>query len=190
MKIRLNYPPANRSILIAERIRYVIRWCFSVAAYVCLIVNLAIGGDAWSLVVIWSLWCIWSLIVSPSLVEYNRISQTSKTLIFVCVLLILIDSVFYSGWAQFVVPIVSFGSLVVIGILFLSDLPKQKHNMMPMVWLIAAAFVAFISSLLGWPRLGWPMIALGSTALLLLLVCFAVLRLDLLRELRKRFHMK
>lgn len=190
MKIKPAYPPVKKSSLAAERFRYVVRWCFSVASYVCVIVNLCVGGEAWSLVVLWSLWCVWSIFVSPSLVEYNRISQTSKTLIDVCILLILIDSVFYSGWAQFVVPIVCFGSLAIIGVLFLSDLPKQKHNMMPMVWLIAASFLAVIASLSGWPRMDWPMVVLGSTALLLLLVCVAVLRQDLLRELKKRFHMK
>lgn len=190
MKIKLTYPPAQQKRLAAERLRYILRWCFSVASYVCAIVNLCVGGPAWSLVVIWSLWCVWSMIVSPSLVEYNRISQTAKTLINACILLILIDTVFSSGWAEFVVPIVSFGSLIIIGILFLSDLPKQKHNIMPMVWLIAASLVAVISSLIGWPKLDWPMIVLGSTALLLLIVCVAVLRADLLRELKKRFHTK
>ncbi|MGI6151449.1 MAG: DUF6320 domain-containing protein [Christensenellales bacterium] len=190
MKIEPAYPAVQKSRLAAERLRYILRWCFSVASYVCVIVNLCVGGVAWSLVVLWSLWCVWSIFVSPSLVEYNRISQTSKSLMDVCVLLILIDTILSSGWAHFVVPIVSFGSLIVIGVLFLSDLPKQKHNMMPMVWLIAASFVAVIGSLIGWPQMGWPMIVLGSTALLLLLVCIAVLRQDLLRELKKRFHTK
>jgi len=188
MKIKSAYPPAQQKRLAAERLRYVLRWCFSVACYVCAIVNLCTGGPAWSLVVIWSIWCVWSMLISPSLVEYNRISQTAKSLMNACILLILIDTVFSSGWAEFVVPIVSFGSLIIIGILFLSDLPKQKHNIMPMVWLIVASFVAVISSLIGWPKLDWPMIVLGSTALLLLIVCVAVLRTDLLRELKKRFH--
>lgn len=190
MKIKPAYPEVQKSRLALERLRYVLRWCFSVASYVCVIVNWCTGGAAWSLVVVWSLWCMWSIFVSPSLVEYNRISQTSKSLVNVSILLILIDTILSSGWAPFVVPIVSFGSLIIIGVLFLSDLPKQKHNIMPMVWLIVASFVAVIGSLIGWPKLDWPMIVLGSTALLLLIVCVAVLRQDLLRELKKRFHMK
>jgi hypothetical protein len=45
----------------------------------------------------------------------------------------------FHGWGSFVIPIVCFGTLVLLGVLFLSDLTKQRQNVMPMVWLIIAS---------------------------------------------------
>jgi hypothetical protein len=61
---------------------------------------------------------------------------------------------------------------------------------MPMVWLIIASILGIISSLIGWPKINWPMIALGSTAFALLIVCVGILRKDMLTELKKRFHIE
>lgn len=190
MEIEYIYPPQKKQKRAWKKIMKAMKWLSIATAYACPIINLCVGGKAWSVVVLWSLWFLWSSLLEPSLVEYNRISQTAKALLNTCILLILIDTIFSSGWGAFVIPIVSFGTLVIIGVLFLSDLSKQKQNMMPMVWLILASFVAIIASLIGWPQMSWPMIVLGATALALLIVCIVVLRQDLLLELKKRFHTK
>jgi hypothetical protein len=147
-------------------------------------------GKPWSIIVLWALWFAWSGFVSRDLIEYNRISQTAKLLVYTCILLVLIGLCLSPGWLGFVIPIVSFATLMVIGVLFFSNLSKQKQNMMPMVWLIGASFVAIIASLSGWPRMNWPMAVLGTTAVALLAASILVLKKDLLRELRKRFHTK
>jgi hypothetical protein len=77
---------------------------------------------------LWALWSVWSLAVSRDLVEYNRVSQTVKLLVHTCVLLVLIDLCLSSGWAGFVVPIVSFATLFMVGVLFFSDLSRQKRT--------------------------------------------------------------
>lgn len=105
-------------------------------------------------------------------------------------MLILIETFLSSGWAGFVVPIVSFTSLIVMGVLFFTNLPIQKQNLMPMMWMIAAALVAIMASLIGWPKMNWPFIVLGATAFALLIVTFIVLPKELIRELQKRFHTK
>ncbi len=168
----------------------VIKWCFIATAYICPIVNLSFGGKPWSLVVLWALWSVWSLAVSRDILEYNRISQSAKSLVYICIMLILIDLCISSGWAGFVVPIVSFGTLIIIGILLFSNLSKQKQNLMPMVWLIAASLVALAASFIGWPEMNWPIITLGATAGALLVASILILKNDLLRELKKRFHVK
>jgi hypothetical protein len=188
MEIEYVYPSQTIRERMWEKVRRVLKWCFCVIAYASPVVNLCVGGKAWSVIVLWSLWFIWSMLLSPSLIERNRISQAAKVLINTCVLLIIIDTVSSYGWSAFVIPIIGFGALVIIGVLFLSDITKQRQNMMPMIWLILASFAAIICSLIGWPRMSWPMIVLGATALALLAVCVVVLRRDLLLELRKRFH--
>ncbi len=189
MDIEYIYPRVQKRKRFWDRFRFIARCCFMAAAYAAPIVNLCLGGRLWCLIVLWSLWLAWGLI-SPPLVEHNRISQTARLLFNVCVLLIIIDTVYSHGWGSFVIPIVCFGTLVLLGVLFLSDLTKQRQNVMPMVWLIIASLLGIISSLIGWPKMNWPMIALGSTAFALLIVCVGILRKDLLTELKKRFHVK
>lgn len=188
MKVKNIYPEQNNSKRL--HIRNAVRWAFLAAAYVCLIVNISAGGKAWSVVVLWSLWSVWSLVLSPDLVEYNRISQISKLMAFTCILLILIDTLISPGWAMFVVPIICWGVLLIIGTLFLLDMTRQTQNIMPMLWVIFASIVSIILSWAGWPKMSWPVVALGTTAFALLIVCIAVLRKRLMLELKKRFHTK
>lgn len=188
MTIEIVYPSPKKKK--RRRAALVIKWCFVAAAYVCPIINILTGGKPWSIIVLWALWFAWSGFVSRDLIEYNRISQTAKLLVYTCILLVLIGLCLSPGWLGFVIPIVSFATLMVIGVLFFSNLSKQKQNMMPMVWLIGASFVAIIASLSGWPRMNWPMAVLGTTAVALLAASILVLKKDLLRELRKRFHTK
>lgn len=188
MKISITYPPSkDGGRRLAERI---INWCILAAAVICPTVNLLTGGKPWSVVVLWSLWFGRSMSISRDMVEYNRISQAAKLLVYTCTLLVLIDRCLAPGWAGFVVPIVCFGALITIGVLFFSNLQKQKQNMMPMVWLIIGSLIAIGISFTGWLKMNWPMIALGLTALVLLAANIIILQKDLLRELQKRFHTK
>lgn len=188
MKVDLVYPSVGKRKRNASAFRSAARWTFLITAYASLAANLCAGGKAWSVVVLWSLWFLWAFLFSPDLVEYNRISQTSKFLAYSCVLLVCIDVLLSPGWAAFVVPLICFGGLLVIAVLFFSDLEKQRRNSMPMLWLIFASILSILASFLGWPETSWPMLALGATAFGLLLLCVAVLGNSLLVELKKRFH--
>ena len=188
MNVKIVYPAVNQKLIRTYEFRSWVRWLFFMAAYACPVINIASGGHAWSIVVIWSLRFIWSFTFSPDLVEYNRISQTSKLIAYSCVLLILIDTLLSPGWAMFVVPIICAGGLLLVGALFFSDLSKQRQNIMPMLWLVFASILAILSSLVGWPDRNWPMTALGATAFGILVLCVAVLGQSLLLEMEKRFH--
>lgn len=188
MNVKIVYPHVEPQRLRADRARRVVRDAFLVTAYVCPVVNLGSGGKAWSIVVLWSLWFVWSFLLSPDLVEYNRISQTSKLIAYSCVLLILIDTLLSPGWAGVVVPLICCCGLPVVGALFFSDLERQRQNSMPMLWLVFASILMFVSSLFGWPEIGAPMVALGVAAIAMLAVCAAVLGGSLFAELKKRFH--
>lgn len=191
MKIDIVYPPRNKRRQVLLGFRRVMMWPFLTAAYMCPIMNLAVGGKPWSIVVLWSLWIAWTAIFSPDLVEYNRISQTSKLVADATILLILIGVLLSPGWAETVVPIVSFGGLIVIAALFFSDIRRQKQNMMPMLLVIFVSIVSVAAALVFWRDvIGWEFIVLGSVALAILIACFAVLGGDVPRELKKRFHLK
>ena len=91
MKIERTYPLPSKPHFQHQQVIRWAKWPFLAAAYLCPILNLALGGKPWSLVVLWSLWIAWSSLVSPDMVAYNRISQLAKLLFQSCVLLILID---------------------------------------------------------------------------------------------------
>lgn len=191
MKIDLVYPEKTKQALQRSRVLRIIRWPFLLAAYLCPILNLFFGGDAWSVVVLWGLWMVWSLLISPDLVEYNRISQTVKLMEYTCVLLILIDVCFSQGWAVDVVFIVLFSSLIIAAVLFFTDLNKQRQNMLPMVLFIAVSLAASIVGLTLWKgKVLWPALLAGILALALAIACFSVLGRDFLLEFKKRFHTK
>ncbi len=155
------------------------------------ILNLCIGGKAWSVIVIWSLWIAWSFVFSPDLVEYNRISQIVKLVADASALLIIIDLLFSPGWANEVVPLVCFSGLVVTGALFFTDLDRQKQNMMPMLWMILISIIsALISFSFCMEESGWALVLMGAVAIALLYACYSVPGRDLIRELKKRFHTK
>lgn len=189
MKIENVYPPQSKKKLFLDELRAWTKWPLIAAAYACPVINLLIGGKAWSVVALWGLWMLWSLVLSRDLVEYNRISQTSKLLFDGIVMLILIGTLLSPGWAEQVVPLVCIGGLVVIGILFFTDIEKQKQNMMPMLWLILFSVAAVIMIISFWTKNNnWEIALLATTALALLGGCYRVVGSDLPREIKKRFH--
>ena len=136
MKINYTYPSLDKSNFKRQRLLKILKWPFLVSAYASLIVNICVGGPWWCVIVIASLFMVWSLLFSIDLVEYNRISQFSKLVIYACILLYLIDIVLVPGWAIEVISIISFSSLIVVGVLFFTDFDRQKQNMMPLLFLI------------------------------------------------------
>lgn len=191
MQIDIVYPEKTKEALQRSRVLKLARWPFLFAAYLCPIFNLYFGGRAWSVVVLWALWMVWSLLLSPDLVEYNRISQTIKLVEYACVLMILINVFLSPGWAVEVVYIVCFSALILTAILFFSDLNKQKQNMLPMLLFIAISIAASIVGLTLWKgKSMWPAMLAGVLALALALACYSVLGRDFLVEFKKRFHTK
>lgn len=191
MKYKLTYPQPGKEKRRRLALIEALKWPFLFAAYICPIVNLLTGGPAWSLVVLWSLWCVWTLAVSPTLVEYNRISQFIKLIANACILMILIDRLLVPGWAVEVVPIVCYAGLLIAGTLFFTDLERQRQNMLPMLLLALSCLVCAVVGLLVWREESrWALAVMGAFALALLVGCAAVLGPGFIRELKKRFHVQ
>lgn len=191
IKIKNIYPDVRKHDSGRRGLLKIIKWPFLAAVVACPIVNICVGGKAWSIVAIAALAAIWSLIFATDLVEYNRISQSIKAITYVCIILVLIDRFIVSGWAMLVVPIVCFGGLVLSAALFFTDFRKQKQNMLPMLFLVIAVLVAAVVGLFVWKgEAGWPFLAMGGFAVIHLIACIAALQGEFLRELKKRFHIK
>lgn len=191
MRLKITYPTVKRSSLWFKRLLTFIRWAVVFSGYICVIMNLVTGGKAWSAIVVMSLYTVWTLVLSPDLVEYNRISQFIKLITCSCILLTLIDVFLSPGWAIEVVPIVCFCGLTVAGVLFFTDLERQKQNMLPMLLLIFFSLIGAVIGLCVWHEESrWALAVMGAFALALLIACAVTLGSDFVRELQRRFHVK
>ena len=191
MDIKITYPTVEKKKLQRRKLLEFARWPIGFGGYICLVMNLVTGGKAWSLIVCMALYMVWTLILSPDLVEYNRISQFIKLITCSCILLGMIDIFLAPGWAIEVVPIVCYCGLAVSGVLFFTDLERQKQNMLPMLLLIGVSLIGAVVGLSLWHEESrWALAVMGAFALALLVACVKVLGADFRRELKRRFHTK
>ena len=178
--------PQNR-----KRMLSIVRWPFFAVAAAALIVNLCVKGPFWSIIVILSLYVIWTFVLSPDLVELNRISQTIKVTVWSSILLVVIDLLFVHSFSLFVIPIVCFSGLSSCIVLFFTNLETQKHNMFPLINFIFASIIGSLITLHFYHgEDNWPLIVLLSLSILSLLAFIIVLGPDFKREMQRRFHIK
>ncbi len=191
MNVKITYPKVIKKNRNRRRMLQILRWPFMGAAFTSVVVNICVGGVAWSAIVCYSLFAIWRLIFALDLVEYNRISQFIKATVHSCVLIGLIHYFITPIWALGIVAILCYGTLIVSGILFLTDIRRQKQNMLPMfLFIVIAIIVATIGFIFSDETDTWTIIVLAAIALVYIFVCIFTLRLDFLREIKKRFHIK
>ncbi|MBE6792189.1 MAG: hypothetical protein E7534_01640 [Ruminococcaceae bacterium] len=189
MKVEITYPPVSKRRFQQRKLQKILKWPFWLAAYACPIINLCIGGEAWSVLVLAGLYTLWTMAVSPDLVEYNRISQTVKLTVRACIVLGLLDVLLVSGLAYRVIPIVCFGALVMSGVMFFTDMERQKQNMLPLLWLILFTMIGAAVGLSLWHKdVHWALIVMAAVSVALFIICIITLGGELLREIKRRFH--
>ena len=189
MNVKNTYPSITKASGSRRRMLLVLKWPFILSAIASLIVNLCVGGPQWSVIVVSSLYMVWKLFLSTDLVEYNRISQSIKTVVWSVILLALIDIILVHGFAFFVIPIVCFGGLTVCIVLFFTNLETQKHNMLPLIIFTFASIVG--SSIALYFHHGtsdWPYMVLLGLSVLFLFALIIVLGQDFRIEMKRRFH--
>lgn len=191
MHVKQTYPSIKKGSKNRRRMLIVLRWPFLLAAAASLIVNLAVAGPLWGVIAVLVLYIVWRLILSPDLVEYNRMSQSIKIVVWTSILLAFIDLLLAHGFALFVIPIVCFSGLVVSIVLFFTDLQKQKHNMLPLILFEIASMIGSGIVLCLWESPNnWPYIVLLPLSAFCLLAMVVVLGQDFKIELKRRFHIK
>lgn len=197
MNINITYPELSKKRATREKLIRILRLPFILSAFACPIVNIAVGGPAWSVVSLFGLYMIWNLAVAIDLIEYNRTSQFIKFITYSIIMLILIDTLLTpdSPWGAIVIPIVTFSGLVVAAVLFFTDFERQRHNLMPLLiidilCLLAAAgmIIYIVESAVNMAL--WPYIVMGSVSLALLISLAFTLKGGFIAELKRRFHAK
>ncbi|MCI5847898.1 MAG: DUF6320 domain-containing protein [Clostridiales bacterium] len=189
MRLEITYPvPSRRASRRLGVIRW-FRWPFLAAAVACPVINLAIGGKWWSVVVLWALYMAWGNLFATAMIDYNRVSQSIRWIVQCCVLLFLIDWLLAPGWALLVVPMVAAGGLVLASILFFSDFSRQRQNVAPLLLLcIGDILYAAGFSLAG--KGSWSVTVLASLSPVMLIALIACTGRDFFRSLHKYFHLK
>lgn len=189
MLVKITYPEVTKCALHQRKLIHILRWPAGLAVYICPIVNIATGGVAWSLLVLFGIYLLWRFLLATDLVEYNRISQSSKLTLALCGAVGLVDILFSLNIALFVMPMLCFTGLCIASILFFTDLQKQKQNMLPMLFFL---FICLIAGLLGVflykANFAWIYTLLFTTSVGLLLSFIVLLGEDFLLEFKRRFH--
>ncbi len=197
MNINITYPELSKKRATREKLIRILRLPFVLASIACPVINLAVGGVAWSLVALFGLYMIWNLAVAVDLIEYNRTSQFIKLISYSVIMLILIDYFITPdvSWGEFVIPIVAFSGLVVAAVLFFTDFERQRHNLMPLIVIdficLIAAIVLIIYIYTTAPeKVLWPYIVMGGVSLAILISFILTLKGGFFAELKRRFHSK
>ncbi len=189
MNVHHIYPERKASSFFIRNRQDLLRSAFLIAGYACLIINLVTGGIFWSLIAIGGLCVAWVAFVYRPMVEHTLIKKLSDVSIAICLYLFLLDAILQGGWSNFVVPIVFFSDIILIGAYYLLFFKRQKRNFMPLFELTLGGFIALTLSLTGLQELNWPRIVVGSVCLGLLVLSVALFPKDVLRELKKKVHM-
>lgn len=191
MHVKQTYPSVKKGSKNRRRMLSILRWPFLFVSIAAIAVNIAVEGPLWGVIAVLTLYVVWRLILSPDLVEYNRMSQSIKIVTWVSILLALIDILLVHSFALFVIPIVCFSGLVVSIVLFFTNIQTQKHNMLPLILFEVVSIIGSTIVLCLWKNVNnWPYIVLLSLSVLSLLSMVIVLGRDFRIEIKRRFHIQ
>ena len=186
-RLVITYAPKRRSSRFMYRLRQITRWLMLLGFIACPAINYLTGGPAWSIIVMVSI-AFARTYVSPDVIEFSTIGQSMHIGAFAIVLTTLIGVLLSPGWLGFVLPIIGFSTLILSGVFFFINVDRHRNNIMPLIWEIIFAIVACMVVFVRDGRLNWPMITMGSLALVMAISGIITLHRDILRELRKRLH--
>ncbi|MCQ2087028.1 MAG: DUF6320 domain-containing protein [Bacilli bacterium] len=192
MEIKVTYPPRKRRRKFWKVFSFIFNIFFVLAIIVLPLINIWAGGKAWSVVAIFGIYMIWSTFISPSLYELNRTYQTIKQVLNVIIMLILINLLLTDGgWGLTVIPIVSFGGLILCSIMFFSDFNRQKHNAVPFVLITISSIVAGIVGMFSDAiKVKWMFVVLAALGVTVFVISIIFLRKTVFKDLRKQLNTK
>lgn len=190
MNPKIIYPVPERQKMFYRNIRNLFRIIFLISGAICVLVNILVGGKAWSLIVVWSLFSFWRLVFSLRLVEFSIYSHAIKVTFYLFVMMVLIDRFLAPGWAETVVPIVMFAYLLVMFVLFFVTYDKKEKHLVSIMMLGAFNLATIPYSIHSWPIENWIAFAFQCASFLLFLVMIIVNWKDIIYELKVRFVAK
>ena len=188
MKRELCYPRYRAFSRAGQRGRRTLLIVFAAGFLITLIVNLAVGGPAFCLVVLLSECVFWIAFAYRPLVENSVVTKVTDVAIATCVLLMIVNWVTGGTWSDAVVGWIVFALMILVGCAFLLGLHTRKVDMMPLFWMILGSIAVEASVLLGLIEFTWPALIACFIAVFFTVLGIIFYREALFSELKKRFH--
>ena len=188
MKVQRIYPEQKTTSFWKRNRQELLRAAFLLLIYLCLFLNLLLGGIPWSLIVIGGLCVLWVAFLYRPLVEHTLIKKLSDVSIVVCLYLFLLSALLKGNWGWLVGTIVFFADIIAIGLFYLLFFKKQKRNFMPLFELI---FVGLGLVLVYWLQsgtLGWEEIVLAAVSLGIMGLIWSFFPREVALEVKKKLH--
>lgn len=185
MKLNNIYPVPSRQSNFYHKFRFIMRIIFTVASLACIIVNIAVGGKAWSIIVVWSIISLWRLLFSLRIVEFTIFSHATRITFYLVILLLLIDYFLVPGWAKTVIPIVLFGYLLIMFILFTALKDKKDRHYLS-IFILGLFSLAFIPYSVRFPIDDWIAFAFSIAIFVIFIVLVVINFKDIVYEIKVR----
>ena len=185
MKLKNIYPVPKRQANFYHNFRFIMRIVFAIAILACVIVNIAVGGKAWSIVVVWSIISVWRLLFSLKIVEFSIFSHATRITFYLVILLLLIDYFLAPGWAKTVIPIVLFGYLLIMFILFTALKDKKDRHYLS-IFILGLFSLAFIPYSVRFPVDDWIAFSFSIAIFVIFIVLLVINFKDIVYEIKVR----
>ncbi|MEG0269161.1 MAG: DUF6320 domain-containing protein [Clostridia bacterium] len=188
MDVHIIYPDVCKESFWKRNRAEINRLGFLYLSIVCVVINLCVGGMAWSLIVVGGLVVFYVAFLYRPLVEHTLIKKLSDVGIAACLYLFVLDGVIGGEWAHFVVPVVFFGLLTAIGSLYLIFFQKQKRNFLPLFELVLGGLISVLCGLVGLVKMEWPQFVVGAVSLALIVLGVSIYAKPMRLEFQKKMH--
>ena len=186
MEIKNIYPIPKSYNHIYRNIRSSTKIIFFIISLICIICNLIFKGQAWSLIVVWTLLGVWRLIFSLKLVEFSVFSHIIRIIFYIIGLLLLIDFVFINGFAEIMLPIVIFISLLIMFILFYIWHDKKDRNIISILILALLSLLILPYAYNSIIEKHWLLVGFHLATIILFIMILLMNHKELRKEIKAR----
>ncbi len=189
MKVEINYPKTNSRRRIVYKMRKYSAMVLAGGVVASGIVNLAVGGSPWFFYVLGGAVVFWLFFMRWSILDNSIMQKMFDTYIGSAFYLVVVDLLLEDiSFAVFVVPIVSFGFLLLMNVTYYIELAKNRNNVIPLILMnmVSVAVVIFCGV---WNEaLTWEVITLLAMVVVGAGFGFLPFRKQMFFEVKKRFH--
>lgn len=191
MKIESTYP--NHSIklistLLHKTLKGITIVMLLLSALTCGIINIIMGGKAWSLCVIGAVILFWIVFLHLPIIENTLIRKITVSSIGFCLYMILFNIIYHYNWIILAIPFIYFTVLIINSLIFFADFKKQKRNVLPIFFMLLVSLTFFVASIIGVLTTSIQMIILFGSAIIIIVSGFILIKDKLKLELKKKFH--
>ena len=189
MNSKIIYPIPKRQHTFYSTLRSYYAIASIICSIICLTVNYFTHTKLWSAVVIWVLYSIWHLVFSLKIVEFSIYAHAVRACFYIVILLGLIDFFLAPGWAQTVIPIVLFATMLIMLIIYFATYDKKDRHLASILLLGIIIILSIPYSINSFPITN--MIALGFhiASLILFFVLLIINRKEVVYEIKARLNL-